>query len=149
MFVKHVTGVVIALGIAGCTNTQPVYHQPAKTEPSEIAVCKSFGGTYIHEVDGEHVQSSNLPLSNLGGNEITTTPGNHRFMVEVHAGSPFLISPVGPLMAVDIAAGVQNNRHTFWFKCEKGHTYAFSRRNLFTSKLKVTDHNTGRSLDIE
>ena len=149
MFVKHVSGVVLALGIAGCTNTQPVYHQPANTEASEIAICKGAWGTYIHEVDGEHVQSSNLPLSNLGGNTITTTPGNHLFMVWVHTDDGQLIAPPGPLIAINIAAGVKDNRHTFWFKCEKGHTYEFSRRNLLSSNLKVTDQNSGRSLDID
>ena len=148
MFAKHVSAVVLALGIAGCTNTQAIYDGP-KDAPSEIAVCKGSWGTYIHEVDGRHVQSSNLPMDNLGGNSITAAPGNHLFMVWVHTENPALTAVPGPLIAVNIAAGVKDNRHTFWFKCEKGHTYEFSRRNLFTSALKVIDQNTGKSLDIE
>ena len=113
-----------------------------------MATLKGAWGTYIHEVDGQHVQSSNLPLSNLGENTVTVTPGQHLFMVWVHTDSPAMLAP-GPFMVVNIAQGVKDNRHTFWFKCERGHTYEFSRRNVLTDALKVTDQNTGRSLEIE
>jgi hypothetical protein len=88
-------------------------------------------------------------MDNLGGNTITAAPGNHQFMVWVHTDNAQLMAPPGPWMVMNIAGGVKDNRHTFWFKCDKGHTYEFSRRNLFTSALKVTDQNTGKSLDIE
>ena len=149
MFTKHVTGVVLALGIAGCTNTQPKYVEPKGEASSEVSILKGGWGTYIHEVDGMHVNSSNLPMDNVGGNSVTATPGNHLFMVWVHVGSPGLIAPPGPLMVINMAEASRDDRHTFYFKCEKGHTYEFSRRNMFTSALKVTDQNTGRSLDIK
>ena len=119
---------LLAIGCA--KDTRPKYVAPL-AEKSDVAVIKGAWGTYIHEVDGAKTDT-NIQLANWGYNSVAVTPGEHELIVLVHTSGP----------------SYSYNGGKFRFRCEKGHTYEFCRRNLFSIALKVTDKNTGQSMDL-
>jgi hypothetical protein len=142
-------GLVLIL-LNGCSqDTGPKYVAP-QGRATDLAVLKGTWGTYVCEVDGAGVEGG-AGIGIFGGSSVTVRPGTHSLMVVVDdAGGGGPAAPAKPGLSLQMTYNPDGDGvNRFSFVCEKGHTYEFSRRHLFTKKLKVTDKNTGRSMEIE
>ena len=145
---KIVAGVLLTLGITGCAQEYRArYAAPPDAPASEVAVCKGVWGTCIQEVDGWPVGQGDPNAFNVIGNTVRLAPGYHEFRVITDRGAVATSGFTGPL--VGFIQGGEYAPTRFVFNCDKGHVYEFSRRTLNDSELKVTDKNTGKSLDID
>jgi hypothetical protein len=133
---SRLLSVGLLIAAVGCAaDNRPKYATP-ESPKSDLATLKGAWGTYIHEVDGKRVDT-NIQLANWGWNSVDVTPGPHKLMVLVHTfnGNSYMST-------------YSENGGRFTFRCDKGHTYEFCRRNLFSMALKVTDKNTGQEMDL-
>jgi hypothetical protein len=132
LHLRYAIFTALLVGAIGCAaDNRPKYVEPASPK-DDLATLKGAWGTYIHEVDGKRVDT-NIQLANWGSNSVNVMPGPHKLMVIVHTSNSLAYHEDGG---------------RFTFRCDKGHIYEFSRRNLFSVALKVTDKNTGQSMDI-
>ena len=144
LFSRKVVMIAACVLMAGCAaDDRPKYVAPTSAK-SDVAVLKGAFNVAIDEVDGQRVDQG---FSLSGSNEVNVAPGTHHLIVLVKKVGGSTPPPQGSGITIDL--GPQNNDVYFKFICEKGHTYEFSRRGMWNTRLMVTDENTGQKMDID
>jgi hypothetical protein len=130
----------------GCASNKPKYVAP-ELPAEQKSTLKGGWSTFIEEIDDSNVE--HFEFTNLPGNTVEVTPGEHKLKVTtvVGSGSP----AAGGGSGFSASFGINNTDRTtvFHFRCEPGHVYKFSRYSLWSLTLEIDDLTTGQSMTIE
>jgi hypothetical protein len=132
---KNVTGFCVAVILclaAGCAQgpNLPDYKTPKLAE-SEIVTVNAGFGTYVTVIDNTSVPGSALQMSDWGGNQVFLTPGKHHLTLSTNHSSQFFSHQ--RIVAID-------------FDFIAGHHYGIGPRNMFNTRLVITDKDTNKKV---